>query len=96
MSLEGYTYYYERNLEVRYAVRSTITPCGETYFMLSDWAGTEYVDTFKRYLIDMCVGRLNSCLERFVRKAVDMDLKEFEVRGPGQVYWVEITEVKSY
>ena len=90
--LIGETYHYKKGRWVKYTVRNTVTFSGETYYMLKKWADTSYVEDVKQFLIAMCTGALNSCLDEFARKAVDLGLDRFEVRSATQVYEVKIVE----
>ena len=87
---------WERDVAIQYTVRDSASLTGETYFMIERLvdATTENVREFRENLIDMCVSTLNLCVDRFVKKAVELGLKEFCVRGPSVVYTVEITETR--
>jgi len=88
---------WEAGVAIQYTVRDSASLTGETYFMIEKLidATTSNVRYFRENLIDMCVGRLNSCVDRFVKKAVELELKEFHVRGPSVVYTVEITGARK-
>jgi len=90
--LSGEVYLYKKRKWAKYTVRDTANFSGETYYMLKRWAHTSYVEDFKQFLIAMCTGTLNSCIDEFVRKAVDLGLDRFEVRSGTQAYEVKIVE----
>lgn len=66
----------------------------EEFIMYSDdiYAYTDVVKALKRYAVDVCYGRLDSCIEQFVRKAFDVGIREFWVRGASQFFKVEVSE----